>query len=73
MHPIISPLRYKRPPFACIEMNSIFSDVLKVNKEEKSLRHVAMVAKFLDDNKPIQSFKSLLALFQTSPILFNFI
>ena len=69
MHPIISPLRYKppRPPLVCIEMNSIYSD------EEKSLRHVAMVAKFLDDNKAIQSFKSLLALFQTSPILFNFI
>ena len=41
--------------------------------EEKSLRHVAMVAKFLDENKAIQSFKSLLALFQTSAILFNFI
>ena len=26
-------------------------------KEEKSLRHVAMVAKFLDDNKPKTSFK----------------
>ena len=33
--------------------------------EEKSLRHVAMVAKFLDDNKPIMSLKSLFALFQT--------
>ena len=43
------------------------------NREEKSLRHVAMVAKFLDDNKPIKSLKSLFALFQTSPILFNFI
>ena len=32
-----------------------------------------MVAKFLDDNKPIKSLKSLFALFQTSPILFNFI
>ena len=39
---------------------------------EKS-RHVAMVAKFLDNNKPIKSLKSLFALFQTSPILFNFI
>ena len=44
-----------------------------LNREEKSLRHVAMVAKFLDDNKPIKSLKSLFALFQTSPILFNFI
>ena len=42
------------------------------NREEKSL-HVAMVAKFLDDNKLIKSLKSLFALFQTSPILFNFI
>ena len=34
-----------------------------------------MVAKFLDDNKPIKSLtcKSLFALFQTSPILFNLI
>ena len=28
------------------------------NREEKSLRHVAMVAKFLDDNKPISHLKS---------------
>ena len=41
--------------------------------EEKSLRHVAMVAKFLDDNKSKKSLKSLSALFQTSPILFSFI
>ena len=31
-------------------------------REEKSLRHVAMVAKFLDDNKPKKSLKSLFAL-----------
>ena len=42
------------------------------DREEKSLRHVAMVAKFLDDNRPIKSLKSLFALFKTSPILFNF-
>ena len=35
------------------------------NEEEKSLRHVAMVAQFLDDNKPIKSPKSPFALFQT--------
>ena len=29
----------------------------------KSLRHVAMVAKILDDNKPKKSLKSLFALF----------
>ena len=28
------------------------------NREDKSLRHVAMVAQFLDDNKPISHFKS---------------
>ena len=32
-----------------------------------------MVAKSLDDNKPIKSLKSLFALFQTSPILINYI
>ena len=46
--------------------------LLSRNREEKLLRHVAMVAKFLDDKKPIKSVKSLLAPFQTSPILFNF-
>ena len=40
-------------------------------REEKSLRHITMVAKFLDDNKPVKSLKSLFALFQISPILFN--
>ena len=43
------------------------------NREEKSLRHVSMVAKFLDDNKTKKSLKSLFALFQTSSILFSFI
>ena len=42
-------------------------------REEKSLRHVAMVAKCFDDNKPIKSLKKLFALFQTLPILFIFI
>ena len=32
-----------------------------------------MVAQFLDDNKPIESLKSLFTLFQTLLILFNFI
>ena len=32
-------------------------------REEKSLRHVAMVAKFLDDNKPKRHLKSGFALF----------
>ena len=37
-----------------------------VYREEKSLRHIAMVAKFLDDNKPKRPLKSGFALFQTS-------
>ena len=44
-----------------------------MNRQEKSLRHVAMVAKVLDDNKPEIHLKSKFALFQTSSVLFNFI
>ena len=42
--------------------------------EEKSLRYVAMEAKFLDDNKTKKPLilKSGFALFQTLSILFNF-
>ena len=40
--------------------------------EEKSFRHVAMEAKFLNNNNP-RHLKSEFALFQTSSILFNFI
>ena len=43
------------------------------NREEKSLRNVAMETKLLGDNKPKKSLKSLFALFQTSPILFSVI
>ena len=39
---------------------------------EKSLRHVAMVATFLDDNKPKCHLKSGFALFQISSILISF-
>ena len=42
-----------------------------VPNREKSLRHVAMVAKFLNDNKPKRHLKSVFALFQNSLILFN--
>ena len=42
------------------------------NREEKSLRHVAMVVKFLDDNKPKIQVKGKFVLFQTLSILFNF-
>ena len=44
-----------------------------INGEEKLLHHVAMVAKFLDDNKPKHHLKSGFTLFQTLSILFNFI
>ena len=30
----------------------------KINREEKSLRHVTMVMKFLDDKKPKTSLKN---------------
>ena len=43
------------------------------NREEKSLRHVAIVAKFLDDNKPKIDLKREFALFQTSTTFFNFV
>ena len=36
-----------------------------------SLCHVAVVEKFLDENKPKTSLKSEFALFQTTTILFN--
>ena len=42
-------------------------------REEKSFRHVTMVAKFLDENKSKRHSKSGFELFQTSLILFNFI
>ena len=42
-------------------------------REEKTLRRVDMVAKFLDDNKAKRRLKKEFALFQTSSILSNFI
>ena len=39
-------------------------NILVTNREEKLLRHVVMVASFLDDNKPKILFKSKFALFQ---------
>ena len=44
-----------------------------LNREEKSLRHVSTVAKFLDDNKPkTYHLENEFALFHTSTISFNF-
>ena len=48
-------------------------DLHVFHREEKSLRHVAVVAIFLDDNKTKIDFKSKFVLVQTSAILFNFI
>ena len=45
---------------------------LTVNRE-KLLHHIAMVAKFWDDNKLKIDLKSKFTLFQTSLILFSFI
>ena len=66
--------------FFCCLQDSTFAAFIseryvehRVNREKKSFCHVAMVAKCLDDNKPIKSLKSPFALFQTSPMLFNFI
>ena len=38
--------------------------ILITNRQEKFLRHVVMMATFLDDNKPKFLFKSKFALFQ---------
>ena len=45
----------------------------KKNHQLKSLRHVAMVVKFLDVSKPKRHTESGLALFQTSSVILNFI
>ena len=37
--------------------------MMLANREEKSLRHVAMVAKFLDDKKPKRHLEKGFALF----------
>ena len=39
-------------------MVGLFVSKSKANREEKSLRHVAMVATFLDDNKTKTSLRS---------------
>ena len=39
------------------------------NREEKSFRHVPMVAKFLDDHKPKILLKTEFVLFQTQSLL----
>ena len=63
-----------RVPFP-LDHSAIGKNNIYDNKEEKLLRHVAMVAKFLDDNKPRKSLinKILFSLCQTSSILFSFI
>ena len=62
---IISETRAKKPVFRSIFSLSEITSRLTSNREEKSLRHVAMDAKFLDDDKPKTSVK-----FQTLSILF---
>ena len=46
---------------------------IALNNRKKLLHHIAMVAKFVDDNKAKIHLQSKFALFQTSLILFNFI
>ena len=48
-----------RGPFP-LDHSAIGKNNIYDNKEEKLLRHVAMVAKFLDDNKPRKSPKILI-------------
>ena len=43
----------------------VFLQLIMINREEKSLRHVAMVAKFLDNHKPKTSLESEFAQLQT--------
>ena len=47
-------IRKERPPKVA---RVVTSDLYGYNRKEKSLRHVAMVAKFLDDNKAKTSLK----------------
>ena len=51
----------------------VYARIYCFNREEKSLRHVAKVATFLDDNKPKRHLRIELAELQTSSNLFNFI
>ena len=55
---IISETRTKKPIFRSIfSLSNEITSRLTSNREEKSLRHVAMDAKFLDDDKPKTSVK----------------
>ena len=45
------------------DCTSLIFTTFSLDREEKSLRHVVMVAKFLDDNKPKIHLKSKFALF----------
>ena len=49
------------------------SPFLFTHREDKSLRHVAMVAKFRNTTNRKRHLKSEFALFQTSTISFSFI
>ena len=49
------------------------TDLFIPKRGEKSLRHVAMEAKFLDNNKPKKSLGSLFTIFQTSSTLSSII
>ena len=59
-------------PYESVYFKELHNDQ-KYYREEKSIRHFAMVAKFLDDDKPKIHSKSKFALFQTSSMLFSFI
>ena len=46
----------------------VFLQLIMINREEKSLRHVAIVAKCLDNHKPKTSLESEFAQLQTLAI-----
>ena len=67
-------LLFKKVREALIRVGRFFDiTAYGMHNREKSLRQVAMVAKFLDENKPKRHLKSGFALFQTASIPSNFI
>ena len=67
-------LLFKKVREALIRVGRFFDiTAYGMHSREKSLRQVAMVAKFLDENKPKRHLKSGFALFQTASIPSNFI
>ena len=62
MHPVISPSGHKppHPPLTCIEINSLFYDVLKLKKASKC-------KKYYDQHCYVASFETLLFVWLQAP------